>query len=201
EKSSEAINQVGVGNNADKPDNLGKGDADTVETAVTLDDKATTIYFKITNNGSEPLTQIQATDKTIDGKQDVKALKWTYKDKVLTINKSGEFELDGKLLVLQVGEFISGTGTLDKLAEGETHADEITVSAVGVTSGTKVGDKDKWHAKRDAALPKTDAPKGTLPMTGEQKAALMTGLGFTIIVFVGYFKRYAIAKKVRRFRR
>ncbi|WP_460056948.1 LPXTG cell wall anchor domain-containing protein, partial [Pseudolactococcus yaeyamensis] len=176
EKSSEAINQVGVGNNADKPDNLGKGDADTVETAVTLDDKATTVNFKITNNDSEPLTQIQATDKTIDGKQDVKALKWLYKDKALTINKAGEFELDGKLLVLQVGEFISGTGTLDKLDPGETHADEITVSAVGVTSGTQVGDKDKWHAKRVAALPMTFLDK-LLPKTGEARLYLLQILG------------------------
>lgn len=194
EKSSEAITESGAGNNTDKPNNLGKGDADTVETAVTLGDKATTINFRITNNGAEALSQIQATDKTIDGKKDVKSLKWTYKDKVLTLNKSGEFELDGKLLVLQVGEFISGTGTLDPLAPGETHADEITVSAVGVTSGTKVGDKDKWHAKRDAALPKTDEPKGTLPMTGEQKAKFAGFVGLLIIAGVVFIKRRAIQK-------
>ena len=194
EKSSETIPQAGQGNNTDKDDNLGKGDADTKATAVKLDDKAQTINFRVTNNGSETLTHIKVTDKTIEGNKDVKDIKWTYQGKALTINKDGEFELDGKLLELPVDAYIEATGTLDKLANGETHADEATVSAKGAISGKDVGDHDKWYGEKPK-IPDTPTPaKPSLPMTGEAKATIAGLIGAAIVSVIGFLKRNAIAK-------
>ena len=194
EKSSETIPQAGQGNNTDKDDNLGKGDADTKATAVKLDDKAQTINLRVTNNGSETLTHIKVTDKTIEGNKDVKDIKWTYQGKALTINKDGEFELDGKLLELPVDAYIEATGTLDKLANGETHADEATVSAKGAISGKDVGDHDKWYGEKPK-IPDTPTPaKPSLPMTGEAKATIAGLIGAAIVSVIGFLKRNAIAK-------
>ncbi|MDN6085643.1 MAG: LPXTG cell wall anchor domain-containing protein, partial [Lactococcus plantarum] len=194
EKSSETIPQAGQGNNTDKDDNLGKGDADTKATAVKLDDKAQTINFRVTNNGSETLTHIKVTDKTIEGNKDVKDIKWTYQGKALTINKDGEFELDGKLLELPVDDYIEATGTLDKLADSETHADEATVSAKGAISGKDVGDHDKWYGEKPK-IPDTPTPaKPSLPMTGEAKATIAGLIGAAIVSVIGFLKRNAIAK-------
>ena len=168
---------------------MGKGDSDTKDTAVKLTDKAQAINFRVTNNGSETLTHIKLTDKTIEGKQDVKDIKWTYQGKALTINKDGEFELDGKLLELPVDDYIEATGTLDKLADSETHADEATVSAKGAISGKDVGDKDKWYGEK----PKTPA-KPSLPMTGEAKATLVGLIGAVIVAVIAFLKHKEIAK-------
>ena len=203
EKSSEKIPQAGQGNNSDKNDNLGKGDADTKETAVKLDDKAQQINFRVTNNGSEILTHIKVTDKTIEGKQDVKDIKWTYQGKALTINQAGEFEVDGKLLELPIDYFIEATGTLDKLADGETHADEATVSAKGAISGKPVGDGDKWYGEEpktpDTPTPENQTPN--LPMTGETKAKFAGIVGLILIASVAFFvKRKSIVKLISRFK-
>mgnify|MGYP000004579157 FL=1 len=198
EKSSENITKSGDGNNSDKDNNLDKGDADTKATAVKLDDKVQTINFRVTNNGTEPLSHIKVTDKTIDGKQDVKNIKWVYQGKALTINKDGEFELDGKLLELPVDGYVEATGTLDKLDGGETHADEATVSGKGAISGKTVGDKDEWYGEKPKA---PDTPKPSLPMTGETKAKFAGLAGLILIASVAIFvKRKSIAKLISRFK-
>ena len=200
QKSNEKIPQAGQGNNSDKDNNLGKGDADTKDTAVKLTDKAQAINFRVTNNGSETLTHIKLTDKTIEGKQDVKDIKWTYQGKVLTINQDGEFEFDGKLLELPVDDYIEATGTLDKLADSETHADEATVSAKGAISGKDVGDKDKWYGEKPKTpakpkIPETPTPaKPSLPMTGEAKATLAGLIGAVIVAVIAFLKHKEIAK-------
>ncbi len=206
EKSNEKILQAGQGNNSDKDNNLGKGDADTKDTAVKLTDKAQAINFRVTNNGTETLTHIKLTDKTIEGKQDVKDIKWTYQGKVLTINQVGEFELDGKLLELPVNDYIEATGTLDKLADSETHADEATVSAKGELSGQEVGDKDKWYGvKSKTPSPTPDKPsetqKSSLPVTGETKAKFAGIAGLILIAGVAIFvKRKSIINLFNRFK-
>ena len=173
---------------------MGKGDADTKATAVKLTDKAQTINFRVTNNGTETLNHVKVIDKTIEGKQDVKDIKWTYQGKALTLNKEGEFELDGKLLELPVDAYVEATGTLDKLADGETHGDEATVSAKGAISGKDVGDKDKWYGEKPKT-PETPTPaKPSLPMTGEAKVTLAGLVGAMIISVIGFLKRNAIAK-------
>ncbi|MFZ1777263.1 MAG: SpaA isopeptide-forming pilin-related protein [Lactococcus raffinolactis] len=200
EKSNEKIPQAGQGNNSDKDNNLGKGDADTKDTAVKLTDKAQAINFRVTNNGTETLTHIKLTDKTIEGKQDVKDIKWTYQGKALIINQDGEFELDSKLLELPVDDYIEATGTLDKLADSETHADEATVSAKGAISGKDVGDKDKWYGEKPKTpakpkIPETPTPaKPSLPMTGEAKATLVGLIGAVIVAVIAFLKHKEIAK-------
>ena len=197
EKSSEKITKSGEGNNSDKDNNLGKGDSDTKDTAVKLDDKEQIINFRVTNNGTEPLSHIKVADKTIEGKQDVKDIKWTYQGKALTINKDGEFELDGKLLELPVDGYIEATGTLDKLDDGDTHSDEATVSGKGAISGKTVGDKDKWYGEKPKA---PDTPKSDLPMTGETKAKLVGTVGLLIIALVSFIKRQSILKFISKFK-
>lgn len=195
EKSSEAISKGGIGNHLDKPDNLGKGDSDTEQTAVELGDKAQTINFRVTNNGTESLTHIKLTDKTLDGNHDVKEIKWTYNGKALTTNKDGALELDGKLLELPVGGYIVGTGTLESITAGEVHSDEITVSAKGTISGKTVGDKDKWYGKKPK--PVNQVIKIFLPKTGEGKALLATAIGGLIVVIVTIIKHKVIFKALR----
>ncbi|MDN6030198.1 MAG: LPXTG cell wall anchor domain-containing protein, partial [Lactococcus plantarum] len=197
EKSNEKIPQAGQGKNSDKDDNLGKGDADTKATAVKLTDKAQTINFRVTNNGTETLTHIKVTDKTIEGKQDVKDIKWSYQGKALAINKDGEFELDGKLLELPVDGYVEASGTLDKLADGEIHADEATVSGKGAISGKDVGDHDKWYGEK-TGTPTPDKP--SLPMTGETKAKFAGLAGLIMIAVVAILKRKSIVKLVSRFK-
>ncbi|GAB2021715.1 hypothetical protein RyT2_07890 [Pseudolactococcus yaeyamensis] len=195
EKSSEAISKGGLGNHLDKPDNLGKGDSDTEQTAVELGDKAQTINFRVTNNGTESLTHIKLTDKTLDGHHDVKGIKWTYKGKALTTNKDGELELDDKLLELPVGGYIDGTGRLETITAGELHSDEMTVSAKGTISGKTVGDKDKWYGKKPK--PVNPVVKLFLPKTGEGKALLATVIGGLIVAIVAIIKHKVIFKALR----
>ncbi|QIW60617.1 hypothetical protein GU333_05620 [Lactococcus raffinolactis] len=195
EKSSETISKGGLGNHLDKPDNLGKGDSDTEQTAVELGEKAQTINFRVTNNGTESLTHIKLTDKTLDGNHDVKGIKWNYSGKALTTNKDGALELDGKLLVLPVGGYIVGTGTLESITAGEVHSDEITVSAKGTISGKTVGDKDKWYGKKPK--PVNPVIKIFLPKTGEGKAHLATAIGGLIVAIVTIIKHKVIFKALR----
>ncbi|GHU35655.1 hypothetical protein FACS1894192_00700 [Bacilli bacterium] len=196
EKSSEKIPQAGQGNNLDEPNNIGLGDADTKETAIKLDDKAKTVYFRSTNNGTEPLVDIEPSDKTIIGNKLVKDIKYTYQGKALTLNKNGILELDGKVFELPVDGYIEATGTLEKLADGETHADEITVKAKGKYSGKTVSDKDKWYGVKEKTpetpLPKTDKPKATLPMTGEQATQLAVIIGSLIVAVIAFIKHKVI---------
>ncbi|WP_315992301.1 hypothetical protein [Lactococcus lactis] len=74
---------------------------------------------------------------------------FTYNDKKLTVNKDGEFELDGKLLVLQPKESVIGSGRFDALPEGELHGDKVTIDGIGVYSKKHVSDDDKWYGKVD----------------------------------------------------
>ena len=123
----------------------------------------------ITNNGKEALSHILFGDKTLVGKVNVGEIKVTYKGKALTVNDKGEFLLDGKLLVLQPKETIEIHGLLPALPAGETHGDEFTVTAVGVTSNETVGDKDKWYAKTPEEKPSIDIEKSNVayPTAGQ----------------------------------
>ncbi|GHU35854.1 hypothetical protein FACS1894192_01300 [Bacilli bacterium] len=204
EKSSEKIPQAGQGNNLDDPNNIGLGDADTLETAIKLDDKAKTMNFRLTNNGTEPLIDIEPSDKTIIGNKLVKDIKYTYQGKALALNKNGILELDGKVFELPVDGYIEGTGTLEKLADGETHADEITVKAKGKYSGKTVSDKDKWYGVKEKPkapeTPRTPETPSTpakpvepsLPMTGEQKAIIGSVIGGLLVLSITAYKHKVI---------
>lgn len=183
EKADTKAPEAGEGNHKDKPNNVGENDHDTEDTAKELEEnKVTEIFFTTTNNGTEPLTHLKIVDKTIAGKVDVKDIKWTYKGKTLKVNKDGELTTeDGKLLVLNPGETIEGKGTLEGLAAGDIHGDNVSVDGVGVHSGKKVGDDDNWYGK---VKPKTliEKSKDVLPKTGEEKALWsFAGLGMLLV--------------------
>lgn len=178
EKADAKRPEAGEGNHKDKDNNVGENDHDTKDTAKLLKEKEkTTLFMPVTNNGTEALTHIKVVDKTIEGKSSVKDLTFTYKGKALKVNKDGELTLDGKLLVLQPKESIEVKGILDPLASGELHGDKVSVEAVGVNSGKKVGDADNWYGKVKANT-LVEKAKDVLPKTGEEKALWsFAGLG------------------------
>ncbi len=164
------VPKAGNGNYSDKDNNVGENDHDTEKSALIVQkDKTTDISGLITNNGKEALSHILFGDKTLVGKVNVGEIKVTYKGKALTVNDKGEFLLDGKLLVLQPKETIEIHGVLPALPAGETHGDEFTVTAVGVTSNETVGDKDKWYAKTPEEKPSIDIEKSNVayPTAGQ----------------------------------
>lgn len=189
EKADSKAPEAGEGNHKDKPNNVGENDHDTEDTAKELEEnKATEIFFTTTNNGTEPLTHLKIVDKTISGKVDVKDIKWTYKGKTLKVNKDGELTTeDGKLLVLNPGEKIEGKGTLEGLASGDVHGDNVSVDGVGVHSGKKVGDDDNWYGKvspKTPEQPKNNTFNISLPKTGMKAQTVLTAIAAVIVVIV-----------------
>lgn len=185
EKADAKRPEAGNGNHSDKDNNVGENDHDTKDTAKLLkENEKTTIFMPVTNKGTEALTHIKVVDKTIEGKSSVKDLTFTYKGKVLKVNKDGELTFDGKLLVLQPKETVEVKGNLDPLASGELHGDKVSVEAVGVNSGKKVGDADNWYGKVKANT-LIEKVKDVLPKTGEEKALWsLAGLGMLLITLV-----------------
>ena len=151
---------AGNGNYSDKDNNVAN-DHDTKDTALEVKpDKETPLSFKITNNGTENLTHIKFTDKTIQGKLDVKDIKWTFKGKALKLNDKGEFLTDdGKLLVIKPKEVIEIHGQLPAMGWSQYHGDEAEVTAVGENSHEDVGDKDEWYSKTPKPAPAIDTEK------------------------------------------
>lgn len=194
EKADSKAPEAGEGNHKDKPNNAGENDHDTEDTAKELEEnKATEIFFTTTNNGTEPLTHLKIVDKTIAGKVDVKDIKWTYKGKTLKVNKDGELTTeDGKLLVLNPGEKIEGKGTLEGLASGDVHGDNVSVDGVGVHSGKKVGDDDNWYGK---VKPKENPVVKKLADTGAALGQHVWGLLIAFLAFVSGTTAFIIQKR------
>ena len=192
EKANDKTPDAGNGNHSDKDNNVGVNDHDTEDTYFEVKENAKTkIFFRGTNNGNEPLTHVKVVDKTTNGKIDVKGITYTYNGKKLTINKDGEFELDGKLLVLNPKESIIGSGELGALPSGELHGDKATITGVGVYSKKPVGDDDKWYGKVVKVTPKTSTtpssatpatPKGVLPTTGSDTGDAIAYGGMVVLL-------------------
>lgn len=201
EKANAKVPDAGNGNHTDKDNNVGVNDHDTEDTYFEVKPNAETkIFFRGTNNGTEPLTHIKVVDKTTNGSVNIKGMTFTYNDKKLSVNKDGEFELDGKLLVLQPKESVIGSGTIDALPEGELHGDKVTIDGIGVYSKKHVSDDDKWYGKVDEK-PKSIVEKvaGSLPTTGEGKAALGISIfGVALLGLAAYLKRQWIVTTYRR---
>ncbi len=193
EKANDKTPDAGNGNYSDKDNNVGVNDHDTEDTYFEVQENAKTkIFFRGTNNGTEPLTHVKVVDKTTNGKIDVKGITYTYNGKKLTINNDGEFELDGKLLVLNPKESIIGSGELGALPDGELHGDKATITGVGVYSKKKVGDDDKWYGKvvkvtpKISTTPSSATPKGSLPTTGSETGdMIMYGGALAVLVALG----------------
>ncbi|MCL2113246.1 MAG: cell surface protein precursor [Streptococcaceae bacterium] len=182
EKSNGKTPDAGNGNYTDKDNNVGVNDHDTEDTYFEVKPGATTkIFFRGTNNGTEPLTHLKVVDKTTNGSVNIKDMSFTFNNKPLTVNKEGEFELDGKLLVLQPKAFILGTGDLGALPAGELHGDKVTITGEGLYSKQKVGDDDKWHGKVEKAeTPLQKIANIYLPKTGDSKS-ILAALGAWLI--------------------
>ncbi len=197
EKADSKAPEAGEGNHKDKPNNAGENDHDTDDTAKELEEnKATEIFFKTTNNGTEPLTHLKIVDKTIAGKVNVKNIKLTYKDKPLKVNKDGELTTeDGKLLVLNPGETIEGKGTLEGLAAGDVHGDNVTVDGIGVHSGKKVGDEDEWHGKVSDKKPTANIVVKALADTGAALGQYVWGLVIAGLALITGISTFIISKR------
>lgn len=188
EKANDKVPDAGNGNHTDKDNNIGVNDHDTEDTYFEVKENAKTkIFFRGTNNGTEPLTHVKVVDKTTNGKVDVKGITYTYNGKKLTINKDGEFELDGKLLVLNPKESIIGSGELGALPSGELHGDKATITGIGVYSKKTVGDDDKWYGKvvkvtPTSTTPSSVTPKGSLPTTGSSTGDAIAYGGMVILL-------------------
>lgn len=188
EKANDKVPDAGNGNHTDKDNNIGVNDHDTEDTYFEVKENAKTkIFFRGTNNGTEPLTHVKVVDKTTNGKVDVKGITYTYNGKKLTINKDGEFELDGKLLVLNPKESIIGSGELGALPSGELHGDKATITGIGVYSKKPVGDDDKWYGKvvkvtPTSTTPSSVTPKGSLPTTGSSTGDAIAYGGMVILL-------------------
>ncbi|MFK4957408.1 SpaA isopeptide-forming pilin-related protein [Lactococcus garvieae] len=193
EKADTKAPEAGEGNHKDKPNNAGENDHDTEDTAKELEEnKVTEIFFTTTNNGTEPLTHLKIVDKTIAGKVDVKDIKWTYKGKTLKVNKDGELTTEnGKLLILNPGETIEGKGTLEGLAAGDIHGDNVSVDGVGVHSGKKVGDDDNWYGK---VKPKENPVVKKLADTGAALGQHVWGLLITFLALISGMTAFIIQK-------
>lgn len=210
EKANNKVPDAGDGNYSDKDNNVGVNDHDTEDTYFEVKENAKTkIFFRGTNNGDEPLNHVKIVDKTTNGKIDVKGITYTYNGKKLTINKDGEFELNGKLLVLNPGESIIGSGELGALPDGELHGDKATITGIGVYSKKPVGDNDKWYGKVIKVTPKASStpsssptptssaiPKASLPTTGSSTGdALVYGGMAVLLVTLGGTVYYMKKKK------
>lgn len=149
EKTNDTVPEPGNGNHTDKPNNVGENDHDTADDYFVIKEGSdTTIYFGITNNGTEALTNVVVKDVTVSGSRNVENITWTYKEKPLTMNEAGVFvNEDSTLFALPVGDRIIGKGVLSKVPAGELHGDKVTVTANGVISGKPVGDDDEWYGK------------------------------------------------------
>lgn len=153
EKSSSDFVEPGAGNGSDEPNNRNDAgtDADTPETAVQVaagDDVE--VFFRVTNNGSENLVNIEVADTTLVGDREV-AITW---DEIPD--------------VLAPGESFTGKGVLPALEAGELHGDEVTVTAEGESSKTPVTDVDQWYGK---------VPGPGIDVEKSSGAAVAAGLG------------------------
>lgn len=203
EKVNAKVPDAGNGNHTDKDNNVGVNDHDTEDTYFEVKPNAETkIFFRGTNNGTEPLTHIKVVDKTTNGSVNIKGMSFTFNNKKLTVNKDGEFELDGKLLVLQPKESVIGSGTLDALPNGELHGDKVTIDGIGVYSKKHVSDDDKWYGKVDKTPVTPTSPSNhltiNLPNTGSKVMGLLSVLGVIVLAALGGVATYLIKKNKKK---
>ncbi|WP_202912091.1 SdrD B-like domain-containing protein, partial [Nesterenkonia muleiensis] len=141
----------------DAEDGVIENDANTEDDAVSYEDGETRdIVINVTNTGDEDLVDVVLTDETVAGDATVEGLVWT-----LPNGDTIEAELvDGVLTATWDGpwapdEVITGVATLTLNAGDELHTNVASVDAVGVASGTPVGDDDPYNAVPPEPTPPT----------------------------------------------
>ncbi|MDM7830355.1 DUF5979 domain-containing protein [Cellulomonas edaphi] len=110
------------------------------------------VVLTVANTGTERLRDVVLRDSTVSG-ADVTAIRWTFPDgsTALADRVSGAWEarweatFDGSTSFAP-GAVITGIATLTVRAGDAPHVDRARVDAVGVASGTRVDDRDDYHA-------------------------------------------------------
>ncbi|MER7762483.1 SdrD B-like domain-containing protein [Streptomyces sp. NPDC097619] len=152
-----------------KKDTPTGSDANTDDTRVRLpntDDVPLTMT--ITNNGTEPLVEVEVTDTVTRGTATLTNLACTWPDGTTGSDPNGRsvrWEAtfgDAPGQKFAVGASFTCTATLTGLKAGEAHTDEATVTGEGDLSGKAVTDKDPWNGVPPAELRvlKKDAETG-----------------------------------------
>jgi uncharacterized repeat protein (TIGR01451 family) len=117
-------------------------DADTADDAVdVVPGVETELEFTITNNGTEPLVDVEVTDAVTEGDATVTDLTCDFSD--LGGPATGT-TWDGPF---GVSESFECTATLSALTPGIDHADVAKVTGTGQHSGTDVDDDNPYHAQ------------------------------------------------------
>lgn len=138
-----------------------KGDHDSAPGKSLTANKSETIHFTVSNDGPEPLIDIEVGDQLDSGAGAITGLVCTFPDASTGTTWAGPFA---------VGTQFECTGTLPALKSGQTHANTAWVTGVGATSGIQVGDADEWHGRVPTQLEST----GGQALTG---LAVLAGIG------------------------
>jgi len=120
-----------------------------------------TIRFTVSNDGPEPLIDVEVGDRLDSGVGAIRDLVCTFPDASTGTTWAGPFA---------VGAQFECTGTLPALKAGQKHADTAWVTGIGQISGIPVDDDDEWHGRVPTQLETT----GGQALTG---LAVIAGLG------------------------
>ncbi len=122
-----------------KKDSKGN-DANTSNEAVDLrgSNGSTQLTFKVTNNGTETLTDVKVTDSVTAGKAKVDNLSCTFPDGTKGTTWAGPFA---------PGVSFPCTADLSGVTAGDPHADRANVEGKGKFTGKPVSDHDTYNAK------------------------------------------------------
>jgi LPXTG-motif cell wall-anchored protein len=134
-----------TGGDDPQPVNQPAEDFDTAPGKELVGTQAQTVRFRITNIGTEPLTQILITDATLGGAA-IGAIDCDFSQ--FGGPATGP---SGGAAVLPPEAGFDCAATLPALGDGAAHADLATVTAVGAGSGIQVTDADAWNAFTAAA--------------------------------------------------
>lgn len=140
----------------DTASGLKDGDRNSQDDALTVTGD-TEIGFLITNNGDVPLTDVNLTDKTVDGTGEVKDITFP----------------DGWDGTLDPGESVTAIGTLSGVEQGTTHTDTATVTGKSYYTGKEVTASDDWNglAEKIVQTGDTSSTIATLSIVGGILAA------------------------------
>lgn len=155
---------------------LAAGDRDTDAEALQLTDAelkdGVEVGVKIRNTGNVPLTNVQISDRTHDGRQG------TLENLVCETIEGAEGEVTSlwipaaQITELAVGQEVDCKGTLKGMGVNDFHTDTATVTGESVFTGKKVSADDPWNAK---------APVSPLAQTGATGIAALAGLATAFI--------------------
>jgi len=122
------------------------GDYDKAPGKSLTADQKHQIRFTVSNDGPEPLIDIEVSDSLDSGVGPITGLDCIFPDDSTGTTWAGP---------LAPAQKFECTGTLPALKAGQRHADTVQVNAVGAMSGVPVHDDDEWHGHVPTALETT----------------------------------------------